>query len=89
MRKVKRWNAASALLFAGALVLARAGAAQSNYGVISGSVRDPQHLAIAGAEVELRAASTGAVRHVATNQQGLFEAPGLLPDEYEVKTTVA
>lgn len=89
MRKVKRWNAASALLFAGALVLARAGAAQSNYGVISGSVRDPQHLAIAGAEVELRAASTGAVRHVATNQQGLFEAPGLLPDEYEVKTTAA
>src|SRR5579871_1384840 len=89
MRRVKRWNAASALLFAGALVLARAGAAQSNYGVISGSVRDPQHLAIAGAEVELRAASTGAVRHVATNQQGLFEAPGLLPDEYEVKTTAA
>src|SRR5579885_2055167 len=89
MRKVKRWNAASALLFAGALVLARAGAAQSNYGVISGSVRDPQHLAIAGAEVELRAASTGAVRHVATNQQGLFEAPGLLPDEYEIRTTAA
>ena len=89
MRRVKRWNAASALLFAGALVLARAGAAQSNYGVISGSVRDPQHLAIAGAEVELRAASTGAVRHVATNQQGLFEAPGLLPDEYEVQTTAA
>jgi hypothetical protein len=89
MRRVKRWNAASALLFAGALVLARAGAAQSNYGVISGSVRDTQHLAIAGAEVELRAASTGAVRHVATNQQGLFEAPGLLPDEYEVQTTAA
>src|SRR5580765_2059040 len=59
---------------------------QSNYGVISGTVMDAQHLPIAGAAVHLTAASTGAVRHVETNQQGLFEAPALLPDDYELKT---
>jgi hypothetical protein len=60
--------------------------AQSNFGVISGTVVDAQHLPVAGAAVQLTAASTGAVRKVVTNQLGLFEAPALLPDDYEVKT---
>src|SRR5712671_787898 len=68
------------------LALALPTFAQSNYGVISGTVMDAQHLPIAGAAVQLTAASTGAVRHVETNQQGLFEAPALLPDDYELKT---
>lgn len=89
MHRLKLWNAAFALLFAAGFALTPPAVAQSNYGEISGSVRDAQHLAIAGAEVELRAASTGAVRHVTTNQQGFFEAPGLLPDEYEIKTTAS
>ena len=59
---------------------------QSNYGVISGSVLDAQRLPIAGANIQLTAASTGAVRRAVTNQQGLFEAPALLPDEYELQT---
>src|ERR1700756_5038744 len=58
--------------------------AQSNYAVISGSVLDAQRLAIAGASVQLTASSTGAVRRVVTNQQGLFEAPALLPDDYQM-----
>ena len=59
---------------------------QSNYGVITGTVADAQHLPIAGASVQLTAASTGAVRRVVTNQEGLFEAPALLPDDYTLKT---
>jgi hypothetical protein len=59
---------------------------QSNYGVISGAVTDVQHLPVVGAAVQLTAASTGAVRRVTTNQQGLFEAPALLPDDYELTT---
>ena len=50
----------------------------------TGSVTDPQHLPVAGAAVQLTAASTGAIRHVVTNQHGLFEAPALLPDDYEL-----
>ena len=62
---------------------------QSNYAVVSGMVSDAQHLAVAGATIQLRAESTGAVRTVTTNQQGLFEAAALLPDEYELKTEAA
>ncbi len=58
---------------------------QSNYGVVTGTVSDAQHLLVAGAAVQLTAASTGAVRRVATNERGLFEAPALLPDDYELK----
>ncbi len=58
---------------------------QSNYAVLTGTVTDSQHLPVAGAAVELTAASTGAIRRVITNQQGRFEAPALLPDDYELK----
>jgi hypothetical protein len=59
---------------------------QSNYGVVTGTVSDPQHLPVVGASIQLTAASTGAVRHVLSNQQGLFEASALLPDDYEITT---
>ena len=59
---------------------------QSNYGVITGTITDVQHLRIATATIQLKAASTGAVRRVLTNEQGLFEAPALLPDDYEMTT---
>jgi hypothetical protein len=57
---------------------------QSNYAVITGTVTDPQHLPVVGAAIQLTAASTGAVRHVVTDQRGLFEASALLPDDYEL-----
>src|SRR6266478_1947340 len=58
---------------------------QSNYAVLSGSVTDLQRLPVAGAAVQLTAVSTGAIRRVVTNQQGVFEAPALLPDDYELQ----
>src|SRR5260221_11085852 len=72
------------VLLAGALALPAAG--QSNYGDISGTVRDSQHLPVAGATIKLTASSTLAVRPITTNNDGHFEAPALLPDEYEIKT---
>jgi hypothetical protein len=68
------------------LLLALSLFGQSNYGVITGSVVDSQRLAISGAEIELEAVSTGAVRHLQTNAQGIFEASALLPDDYRVTT---
>jgi hypothetical protein len=67
------------------LALATPGFGQSNYAVLSGTVIDAQHLPVAGAAIELIAESTGAVRRVVTNQRGLFEAPALLPDDYDLK----
>ena len=71
------------------LGLAAPGFPQSNYAVLTGAVTDPQHLPVAGAAVELTAASTGATRRVVTNQQGRFEAPALLPDDYELKVAAS
>jgi hypothetical protein len=73
-------------LFVAVLALALPTFGQSNYAVLTGMVTDAQHLPVAGATIELTAASTGAVRRVVTNQQGLFEAPALLPDDYALKT---
>jgi hypothetical protein len=67
------------------LVLVIPAIGQSNYATLTGTVTDAQQLPVAGATIELTAASTGAVRRVVTNQQGLFEVPALLPDEYELK----
>src|SRR5438128_6252955 len=67
------------------LGLAVPGFGQSNYALLTGTITDSQHLPVAGAAVELTAASTGAIRRVVTNQQGRFEAPALLPDDYQLK----
>jgi Carboxypeptidase regulatory-like domain len=59
---------------------------QSNYAGLTGSVTDAQHLPIQGANIQITASSTGATRHVVSNEHGLFEAAALQPDDYELKT---
>ena len=58
---------------------------QSNYAGLGGTVMDPQGKAFAGAELQLTASSTQAVRRTTTNDQGIFEITGLLPGDYELK----
>ena len=58
---------------------------QSNYAVLNGGVTDPQSHPVAGATVELRSPATGALRHVSTNELGLYEMPGLPPGDYELR----
>ena len=70
------------------LGLTSAAFCQSNYALVTGTVRDGQGLPIAKASERFKATSTGAIREVDTNDKGLFSAPALLPDEYEL-TTVA
>jgi len=72
-----------------AILFASCAFAQSNYAVLSGSVTDPQSRPVAGATVVLTAASTGALRKVVTNDQGLYEVPGLQPDDYELIITAS
>src|SRR5262249_40396585 len=62
-------------------------AAQSNYAVLSGSILDPQGQALVGASLDLKSNATGAVRHVVTNDAGLYEIPGLQPGGYELRVT--
>src|SRR6201984_181459 len=70
-----------------ALTLSALAAAQSNYAAVSGTVKDSQSLLVVHATVNLKALSTGATRSVTTNDAGIFYAPALLPDDYEVTTT--
>src|SRR5258708_1040472 len=58
--------------------------AQSNYASLTGTVYDPEHRAIAGASVQLTSDSTHAVRQVTSNEQGIFQFTGLLPELYKV-----
>src|SRR5207244_1205028 len=58
--------------------------AQSNYAVVRGSVTDPQQRPLSGVVIQVMAASTGATRRTVSNEQGLFELPGLLPDQYQL-----
>jgi hypothetical protein len=58
--------------------------AQSNYGSVSGTIYDPQRQAIPGASVQLISDSTHAIRQAISNEQGIFQVTGLLPDLYKV-----
>src|SRR4029077_14477354 len=59
---------------------------QSNYAAVTGTVTDSQSLPVAGATVHFTAMSTGAIRVLTTNDRGLFSAPALPPDDYELTT---
>jgi hypothetical protein len=60
--------------------------AQSNYAVVTGTITDSQSLPVVGATVHFKAMSTGAIRVLTTNDRGLFSAPALPPDDYELTT---
>jgi hypothetical protein len=72
-----------------ALALSPAALAQSNYAAVSGTVRDSQSLPVAHATLVFKALSTGATRAVTTNESGLFYAPALSPDDYDLTTTAS
>jgi len=74
------------LIFILVLGFVAPGFGQSNYAVVTGLVKDPQSLPVAGATVRFRALSTGATRVLTTSESGLFSAPALPPDDYELTT---
>ena len=63
--------------------------AQSNYAVLSGTIMDPQGHPFTGATVRLTASNTGAERHVGSNEQGIFQVPGLMPGDYTLEVQAA
>jgi hypothetical protein len=57
---------------------------QSNYASLSGTIFDPQGHAIPGASIQLDSISTHAVRQATSNEQGIYQITGLLPEEYKL-----
>ena len=78
------WMAALALCLACPSLLP----AQTTYGSLTGSVRDPQGLSVAGASVIARNLATNATLTVASSDVGAFELPVLPRGEYEVTVEV-
>jgi len=58
-------------------------------GTILGTVADPSHLAIVGAQIAVTDLDTGAVRKVITNEQGEYVVPLLPPGLYQVQAEFA
>src|SRR5262249_6931609 len=59
--------------------------AQNATGAITGVVTDPNNEAITSATVTVTSKATGAVRKVATKNEGNYTVENLIPGEYEVK----
>jgi hypothetical protein len=72
-----------------ALTLSAVSLGQSNYAAVSGTVKDAQALPVVHATVTLKALSTGATLSVSTDGSGLFYAPALLPDDYDISTSAS
>jgi hypothetical protein len=65
-------------------VLTATGKAQTS-GEITGLVMDQSGAAVSGATVTVTNKATGAARRAATNSEGLYAFPSLLPGQYEVR----
>jgi hypothetical protein len=58
--------------------------AQVNTGIVSGTVTDPQGLAVRGARVTLTSATTSVDREITADDGGRFALVGLIPGEYKL-----
>src|SRR2546423_12044083 len=57
---------------------------QSNYASLRGTVFDPQRQAVPNASIQLTSTTTHAIRQVTSNEQGIYQITGLLPEEYKL-----
>src|SRR5258708_27969496 len=73
-----------AILFVLLLSFAGSGAAQVNTATLSGTVTDPQGLAVRGAQVTLTSATTGAQRTIVADEDGRYIFIGLPPGQYKM-----
>jgi hypothetical protein len=72
------------MAFVFVLSCAVAGAAQVNTATLSGTVTDPQGLAVRGAKVTVTSATTRAERNIVADDNGRYTFIGLPPGQYKV-----
>src|SRR3979411_264014 len=73
-----------AILFVLLLSFAGSGVAQVNTATLSGTVTDPQGLAVRGAQVTVTSATTGAQRTIVADDDGRYIFIGLPPGQYKM-----
>ena len=79
-----RFVFAATLLFLCVLVGTTSVSAQVNTAILSGTVFDPQNLAVKGARVTLTNAATGATRTSITDDSGRYNLVGISPGQYKM-----
>jgi len=77
---VCKWAIVSLLVLGCALT----GVAQVNTATLSGTVTDPQGLAVRGAKVSVVSATTGAERDIVADENGRYTFIGLTPGQYKI-----
>ncbi|MDR3793443.1 MAG: carboxypeptidase-like regulatory domain-containing protein [Terracidiphilus sp.] len=63
--------------------------AQNSRGSISGQITDPAGAAVVNANITVTNTDNGAVTNVVSRQEGLYNAPGLLPGNYAIGVNAA
>ena len=58
-------------------------------GTLSGAITDESGAAIPNAAISIKNVATGVVTHVTSNLQGIYNAPNLLPGNYETTVTAS
>jgi hypothetical protein len=71
-------------MFALCLVISLPLRAQVAGGTLSGTITDPSGAAVPNAEVVIKNSATGITKTVTTNAEGFYNAPNLLPGNYEI-----
>ena len=84
----KTWRVRAGILVLALLVTscpwALATRAQVTGATLSGTVTDNSGAAVANADISIRNVASGVIRDVATNTDGFYTAPNILPGSYEV-----
>src|ERR1019366_7520585 len=88
-RKRQRFGATLLLVLALGLILTVPDQAQEAGGTILGAVTDPSGASVSDAKVVIKNMGTGVERSIATNADGLFVAPNLVPGSYQVRVEAA
>src|SRR4051794_22673402 len=82
------WNRTAQFLLAGCVMLAGVCILQAQtLGEITGEVMDASGAAMANVPVVATNSATDVVRSTATNSDGVYSFPGLIPGIYQVKAT--
>lgn len=84
-RERQRYCATLLLILALGLILIVPARAQEAGGNILGAVTDPSGAEVSDAKVTIKNTGTGVERSMATNAEGLFVAPNLVPGTYQVR----
>jgi len=86
-RQMRNWLLSSAVLLVVLVAFGGSALAQMDTGTITGVLRDQQGAVLPGATVTIRNVATGVSTVTKTNDDGTYQALGLIPGIYSVEAT--